>query len=66
MNARDFITSADLAEEEAAAMSLRATTTKEELVAVWWRDAEHFSGQARERLQEEYALQLRKMGVLAE
>ena len=55
---------ADLAEEQAAAMSLRSATNKDELVAVWWREAEHFTGAARERLQDEFGERLRKLGAL--
>jgi hypothetical protein len=50
--------------EHAAALALRATKTNDELVSVWWRDCEQFDGEARERLQAIYAVQLRKMGAL--
>ena len=49
---------ADEAEERAAALALRAARTKDELITAWWHEADHFSGAARERLQEEYAIML--------
>lgn len=49
---------ADLAEEQAAAMSLRSARDKDELISAWWAYAEHFTGPARERLQDEYAIKL--------
>jgi len=60
----DPILRADQAEEEAAAMSLRATTDRDELISVWFRDAERFEGEARERLQAIYAEKLRSFGAL--
>jgi hypothetical protein len=61
----DPILLADQAEEEAAHEALRATTTRDELVSVWWRDAERFEGAARERLSETYAEKLRALGALS-
>ena len=58
------IIAADRAEEQSAAMSLRSTTTTDELVTVWHRDADHFAGEARERLQRVYAEQIRRRGAL--
>lgn len=52
------------ADELSAAMSLRATTTREELASVWSRDCDHFTGYARERLQSTYAEKLRSFGAL--
>lgn len=49
---------ADEAEEHAARMSLRAARDKDELISAWWSSCDHFSGPARERLQDEYATQL--------
>lgn len=49
------ITLADEAEERSAADALRAATTKDELVSIWWREAAHFSGDQRRRLQQVYA-----------
>ncbi len=46
---------ADEAEERAAELALRAATTKDELVSAWWLEAERFSGEARQRLQDVYA-----------
>jgi len=51
----DPITLADEAEERSAADALRAARTKDELVSLWWREADHFEGAARRRLQEVYA-----------
>lgn len=45
------IEAADEAEERAAGAALRSATTSDELISVWWRDCERFSGDARERLQ---------------
>lgn len=55
---------ADLAEEQAAAMSLRSATTKDELLSAWWSSCDHFQGAARERLQEEYATCLRQFAPM--
>lgn len=51
----DPLTLADEAEERSAAEALRAATTKDELVSLWWREADHFEGAARRRLQQVYA-----------
>jgi len=59
-----MIERADEAEELAAAMSLRAATTRDELVSAWWAYADHFDGAARERLQDEYATQLRRFAPM--
>jgi len=66
MNAHDPILAADLHEEQEAAKALHAAKTKDELVSVWWQSCEHFEGQARNRLQDEYAtalLQFAPMGL---
>lgn len=55
---------ADQAEEVAARFALRAAKDKDELISVWWREAEHFAGPARARLQDEFAERLRKFGAL--
>jgi hypothetical protein len=55
---------ADMAEELAAGMALQLATNKDELISVWWREAEAFEGAARERLQAIFADMLRKFGVL--
>jgi hypothetical protein len=55
---------ADAAEELAAGMALQLAATKDELISVWWREAEAFEGEARERLQAIFADMLRKFGVL--
>lgn len=41
-----------------AEMSLRATKSQDELVAIWWRDCDHFEGAERERLQAVYTEKL--------
>jgi len=64
MNARDELREADYAEEQTATFSLRAAQTQDELISTWWRDCDHFKGGARERLQEEYAIALRRLGAL--
>lgn len=52
------------ANEQIVTDALRATTTIDELQSVWWRDAETSEGEARERLQTVYAIQLRRLGAL--
>ena len=49
------IEAADAAEEQSAGAALRLATTSDELVSVWWRDCERFTGDARARLQSIYA-----------
>lgn len=61
----DPITLADEAEERSAADALRAAGDKDELISVWWMDAEGFEGAARERLQDIYATRLRELGAFA-
>jgi hypothetical protein len=46
----DPIIAADRAEEQAAAMSLNAAKTAEDLGLVWSMECEHFTGDARVRL----------------
>jgi hypothetical protein len=48
-------------EIETVGNSLRATTTPEELVSVWWRDADHTEGVIREALQDIYREHLKKL-----
>lgn len=57
----DPILIADRAELDSAVEAIRSTTTKDELVSVWWRDCDHFSGRQRERLQAEYADRLAQL-----
>lgn len=64
MNRHDPIVAADALEEKFATDSLRLAADKDELIAAWWSDCEHFEGAARERLQEEYSLRLRELGLL--
>ena len=56
---------ADRAEEEAAAMSLRATKNTMELVDAWMFYCDHFDGAARERLQSIYSEELTRYVPLA-
>lgn len=56
---------ADEAEERAAADALRATQTRDDLVSVWWRECDHFEGEARSRLQDIYDARLVKYVPLA-
>lgn len=51
---------ADMAEELAAGMALSLAETRDELVSVWWRSCERFTGDARLRLQDIYQDELRK------
>ena len=60
----DPILAADRAEEQFAHEALRAATTRDELISVWWRDAEHFDGAARERLSDTFAEKLRGFGAM--
>jgi len=55
---------ADEAEELAAGMALSLATTKDELVSLWFRDCDHFEGEARERLQTIYAEALVKFAPM--
>ncbi len=64
MTAYDFITAADLAEEQMAIDALRQATTTAELGIIWARDCDHFRGGSRDRLQAEYTRQMRRLGVL--
>lgn len=64
MNRHDPIKRADEAEEQTAMFALRAAQTQDELTSAWWRDCEHFAGAARGRLQEEYSINLRRLGAL--
>lgn len=61
----DAIGEAVRAEEQSAAMALRAATNKAELVSVWWRDCDHHTGAARERLQAVYAERLTRFAPMA-
>jgi hypothetical protein len=53
------------ADELQAAMALRSTKDKDELVAAWWSSCEHHTGDARERLQETYTEMLAKFAPMA-
>jgi len=64
MTRYDFITAADLAEEQTAMEALRAATSTTELGVIWARDCDHFKDASRERLQAEYTRQMRRLGVL--
>lgn len=55
---------ADMAEELAAGMALSLATNKDELIALWWREADHFQGDARVRLQDIYADKLRQFAPM--
>lgn len=61
----DPIVAADRAEEHSAAEALRAATSLDELVSTWWRDADHFQGEQRERLQDIYAAKVAKFAPMA-
>lgn len=64
MTRHDFITAADLAEEQTAIEALRLAKSKEDLGVIWSRDCDHFAGKSRDRLQGEFTRQLRRLGVL--
>lgn len=62
----DPITAADTAEEQSAAMSLRAATDRDDLVTVWFRDCDHWpEGAARDRLRDVYSEVLSRFVPLA-
>ena len=65
MNSASLIESADMAEERAAADALRTAQTRDDLVSVWWRECDHFQGEARVRLQDIYDARLIKYVPLA-
>lgn len=64
MTRHDFITAADLAEEQCAIEALRLAKSKEDLGVIWSTSCDHFSGASRDRLQSEFTRQLRRLGVL--
>ena len=53
------------ADELQAAMALRSTKDKAELVAAWWSSCEHHTGEARERLQDTYSEMLAKFAPMS-
>lgn len=55
----------DHEQERIAEAALRAASTKDELVSAWWREVEHFTGAARERLQDAYATKLSEFAPLS-
>lgn len=61
----DPILAADQHEEQFAADELAKATNRGELLSAWYAHAEHFTGPARERLQDVYSERLRSMGALA-
>lgn len=64
MTRHDFITAADLAEEQTAIEALRLATSTADLGVIWARDCDHFRDASRERLQAEFTRQMRRLGVL--
>ena len=58
-----LIQRADDFQERFARDALRCAKDKQELIDAWFAEAESFSGAARERLQEEYSMRLRELGV---
>jgi len=64
MTRHDFITAADLAEEQCAIEALRAAKDTSELGIIWARDCDHFKDGSRDRLQAEFTRQMRRLGVL--
>jgi hypothetical protein len=64
MTRHDFITAADLAEEQCAIEALRLATSTQQLGIIWSRDCDHFKDGSRERLQDEFNRQMRRLGAL--
>ena len=64
MTKHDFITAADLAEEQTAIEALRLAKSTAELGVIWSRDCDHFKDGSRERLQAEFNRQMRLLGAL--
>lgn len=64
MTKHDFITAADLAEEQSAIEALREARTTEQLGIIWSTSCDHFKGGSRERLQAEFNRQMRLLGAL--
>ena len=64
MTKHDFITAADLAEEQTAIEALRLAKNTAELGVIWSRDCDHFKGGSREKLQAEFNRQMRLLGAL--
>lgn len=62
----DLLTDLKLSVEfETAKLSLMATQKPTDLIAVWWRDCDHFQGEPRRELQKVYAEKLRSFGAMA-
>lgn len=53
-------------QERFARDAIRCAKDKQELIDAWFAEADGFEGAARERLQEEYNFQLRRLGVSLE
>lgn len=64
MISQDPIQRADKAEEIQARLSLRSARNKEELALRWQTDCDHFTGEARTKLQDIFTQKLRSFGVL--
>ncbi len=62
--AQDDIARADKSEAIQARLALRTTRNREELVAAWALNAEHFRGDERIRLQRIFSDKLRSFGAL--
>lgn len=66
MNRHDPILHAGEREERFAREALHCAKDTDELSAAWWCECDGFEGEARERLQDEYNLRLRQLGVSLE
>lgn len=55
---------ANEAEFQATEQALKSARNVEELASIWWRYADRFEGEAREKLQRVYTRQLFKCGAL--
>lgn len=64
MIATDPLKRADRAEEIQARLALRRTRNNDELAAAWMVNAEHFTGEARVRLQAIFSQKMREFGAL--
>ena len=53
-------------QERFAREALQCAQSKDELIAAWWAECDTFQGDVRERLQEEYGMRLRELGVSLE
>lgn len=60
----DNIRAALEAEERIAREALKSAQNKDDLIAAWWAECDHFTGYARARLQDIYSEKLASFGAM--